>query len=308
MMTDRFLNNLNDIFRRVQKVHDQLTSGHAIQRPSDAPPEATQALSLRSAIQLNDQYLRTIALSKVWLEANESSLTTMTEIVQRARDLAVQGANDTLNDQDRVAMAQEAEQLFQSALAAANTTHTGSYLFGGHKTTSPSLTPGTEPFQHNTATNEVEYFGDDGQMSREIGPGLTINLNVPGTVDGSTSTGYTHRLSSVLTALLTLKDNLSDPTKNTTSDAVAFSIGQIDGALDTVVQLRSEIGAKINRFDFASERLLDNQLQLTTLLSSVADVDTVEAATKFAQEQTVYQAALKSGASAIQPSLLDFLR
>src|ERR1051325_6964045 len=96
MMADKFLNNLNEIFDRLQKVHNQMTSGHKIARPSDDPPGATQALSLRSATQLNDQYLRTIDLSKTWLDASEAALATVTDVIQRARELAVQGANDTL--------------------------------------------------------------------------------------------------------------------------------------------------------------------------------------------------------------------
>lgn len=303
MMAERFLTNINDIFSRLQKVHDQLTTGHAIRRPSDDVPGATQALSIRSAIQLNAQYLRTIDLSKTWLDSNEGALTAISDVVQRARELAVQGSTDTLVDDDRAAMALEADQLAQAAIAAANTTLTGAYLFGGHKTTRPSLgvAPDDEPFTLSGST--VSYHGNAGVMNREIGPGLQIPINVTGVSDITEPSGFSHPLLSVLRALVSFRDNL----KLGTAD-VERSLGELDTALTKVVALRSDSGARVNRFDFTAERLKDAQLQLTGLLSSVEDVDTIEAATNFAQEQTVYQAALKAGAQAIQPSLLDFLR
>jgi flagellar hook-associated protein 3 FlgL len=302
MMTNKFMSNLNDIFSRLQKVHDQMTTGRAIQRPSDNPPGATHALSLRSALQLQSQYLRTIDLSKTWLDTNEAALTTMTDVVQRARELAVQASNDTLNGEDRLALGQEAEQLLQSALAAANGSLTGAYLFGGHKTTAQSLgtSPNNQPFTLVGST--LTYNGDDGEMKREIGPGLEITINITANSAG------VHPLESVLQSLVDFRDNLIDSTTNSSSTLISQNLGQIDTALSDVVNLRAETGAKINRFEFASERLKDIEFRLTALLSTVQDADTVETATLFAKEQTVYQAALKAGASAIQPSLLDFLR
>ena len=284
MMSDQFLADLNDIYGRMAKVHAQLTSGKAIRRPSDDPPGAVQALSLRSTLELNTQYLRTIDFSTIWLDTSESALGTLTDVVQRARELAVQGTNDTLNAQDRAAMGKELEQLVGSAIAAANTSGTAGFLFSGAKST-------TTPFV--LAASTVTYDGDTTTMSREIGPSLQIAINVTG-----------DRLTQTLQTLVDVRDAMNSGS----GSAIGAGIGQLDTSLDQLMQIRAEVGARVNRFGFAGERLLDVQLQLQTLLSQVEDADTVKTATKFAQEQTVFQAALKSGAQAIQPSLLDFLR
>lgn len=284
MMSDKFLTNLSSVFGRLQKVHDQLTSGRRIQRPSDDPPGATKALSLRSALQLNEQYLRTIDLSKSWLDTSEAALSTLTDVVQRSRELAIQGANDTLTAVDRAASAKELDQLVGSALAAANTQQLGSYLFSGTKIT-------TSPF--SLAGSTVTYNGNTGLMQREIGPGLTVPVNVTG-----------DQLTSSLQTLVDLRDAFNTGT----SAAVSAQLDPLDAALNQILKLRADVGARINRFDFTDQRLQDIQLSLTALLSGVQDVDTAETASKFAQEQTAYQAALAAGGKAIQPSLMDFLR
>jgi flagellar hook-associated protein 3 FlgL len=64
----------------------------------------------------------------------------------------------------------------------------------------------------------------------------------------------------------------------------------------------------VNRLDFLSQRLNDVKVNTTGLLSQVKDVDMAQAITNFSMAQTVYQASLKAGAQALQPSLLDYLR
>jgi flagellar hook-associated protein 3 FlgL len=288
MIADTFQANLSEISRRLQKVHEELSSGQRLRRPSDDPPSVIQAVSLRSTIQTNDQYLRTIDLSKTWLESTESALNNLTDVLQRARELAVQGANAALGPAERRALANEVDQLVGGAVAAANTSAGGSYVFAGHAIT-------TQPFTVSGST--VTYNGDNGSMSREIGPNLLISINVTG--DRSDAS-----IKTVIESLITLRDDLN----NNAGSAVSNDVGTIDSALDAVLKLRAETGAKVNRFDFVSQRLQDIKLELTRLLSNTQDVDMAETITRFQLEENVYQSALQAGAKAIQPSLLDFMR
>ena len=288
MIANTFQADLSEIFGRLQKVHEQLSSGRRIRRPSDDPPAVIQAVSLRSALQLNDQFLRTINLSKTWMDTSEGALAVLTNALARARELAVQGANGTLTTADRQNIGKEVDQLLGAAVSATNTSSVGAYIFAGHKTT-------TTPFA--VAASVVTYSGDAGQMSREIGSGLQLAINVTGDVP-------TASLKSVLEALVLLRDDLNAGNQV----AVAADLGTVDTAIETVLRLRAEVGAKINRFDFTEERLQDVQLALTRLLSETQDVDMAETITRFQLEENVYKAALNAGSRAIQPSLLDFMR
>lgn len=284
MMVEALQENLSKNFERLSRTHEEISTGKRLRRPSDDPPATGQALLVRASIQLNDQYLRTISLSRTWLETSEGALSSLSDIMARAKELAVQGANATLGATDRAAIADEVNQLVGAALAAANANTGGAFLFAGHKTT-------TTPFSLTGST--LTYSGDTGQMTREIGQSLSLSVNVTG-----------DRIVSVLEGLITLRDALQTGTPT----EVRTAISDIDDGVDKVLELRAESGSKVNRFEFTEQRLEDTQVTLKALLSETEDVDFTEAISRFTLEESVYKASLSAGGKAIQPSLLDFLR
>ncbi len=284
MLVDTLTANLADTFRRLQKVQDELSSGQRLRRPSDDPPAVAKALTLRSARAVNEQYLRNMDVSISWLNATDSSLSTLGRILLRAKELAVQGASGALGPDDLAAIGQEVDQLLSGALQVANSALGDDHLFAGCQTSTPPLAvPGSS----------VVYSGDTGALRREIGKGTAVAINVTG-----------DRLSPILQALVDLRDHLLAGDHS----SVAADIGAVDAAIEINLQIRAEVGAKVNRFEFAADRLEEIQTSLAGLLSEVQDVDFAEAITRFMLQENVYKAALTAGARAVQPSLLDFIR
>ena len=87
----------------------------------------------------------------------------------RVRDLAVQGANGATPASDRAVIAREIAQLIDSAKSAANAQYAGRYVLSGTSTLTPPVHPPT------TATTATPA-----PISREIGPGVQIAVNVTG--------------------------------------------------------------------------------------------------------------------------------
>src|SRR5437588_6507169 len=96
MLTDTLLHNLARTQARMDQAQNELSSGKRIRHPSDDPQGVGQALTLRSALATGDTYLKTMDTSLSWLNATDSALDTGTQLMQRAREIAVQGSNDTL--------------------------------------------------------------------------------------------------------------------------------------------------------------------------------------------------------------------
>jgi len=112
-----------------------------------------------------------------------------------------------------------------------------------------------------------------------------------------------------------LLDNLRDIAdhlrSNATVDRDALRNGDLKNLsdnLDTLNSARATLGATQARLDSAKSRLADVETTTTQLLSETEDTDLAKAILDLTNQQNVYQAALRSGASIIQPSLLDFLR
>ncbi|MBI3968727.1 MAG: flagellar hook-associated protein FlgL [Chloroflexi bacterium] len=289
MIQDTVITHISLNARRVEELESQLTSGKKISRPSDDPPAVVRALAFEAGITAGEQYLRNMDMSLAWLHATDATLESGTQLLQRARELAVQGASDGQSSQQRDAIAGEIDQILEQMVVIGNSSLRGQRLFAGLKTDANPFTLNAGP------PTTVSYAGDSGQMVREIDSGTTVQINMPGD----------SFLPQVFTALIDLRDDL----RAGNSTAVGSSdLGAIDTAMDRLLEVRSDVGARVNRLENAVERQELIQVRLQELLSKTEDVDMAQAISNFALQENVYKASLAAGAKALQPSLLDYLR
>lgn len=288
MIQDTTLRNIEANQERVSQLQSQITSGSRITKPSDDPTGSSRALSFQESIDATDQYLANIDQATSWVNTTDSALSTVNEVLQRARELAVQAANGTLSSSDRSAIDAEVVQLQQHTLSVAQAKYGTSYLFAGTKTEQSGYV------QAQPSTVAGAYQGNAQNVVREISPGvqMSVNVNAQTTFDP------------VFNALNMLEGGLSSGSQT----AVQSSINALDTATTSVLSARAQVGAKANRLQMLSDRLNTAKVSLAGLLSQVKDTDMAAALTNFSMAQTVYQASLKAGAQALQPSLLDYLR
>jgi len=96
----------------------------------------------------------------------------------------------------------------------------------------------------------------------------------------------------------------------TTADADALrttDLAALDSNQDSLNNARATVGATVNRLTAATSRLSDIEVTTQKVLSDTQDADLAQSILQLTSQQNALQAALKSGASVIQPSLLDFL-
>lgn len=293
MMVQRVLRNITNTAERLTEYHGQLSSGRRLEVPSDDPVGLGTALRLRAGIQEVTRYRANVDDGIGWAESTDAALGHAVDILQRARELAVAGANDTLAQPSRDALAREIDQLLEQLVQVGNTTHNGRYIFAGFQTMSSPFTLQDGPPRRGV------YNGDGGQMYREIGAGVTIYINLPG--DAVFGTGP----NSVFKNLIDLADDLR---AGNTAAVGSGRLGELDVAIDRMLAYRSEVGAKINRLELSRNRLQDAEVNLGRLLSQTEDADMARTIIKLKTEESAYQVGLAAGARIIQPTLLDFLK
>lgn len=91
-------------------------------------------------------------------------------------------------------------------------------------------------------------------------------------------------------------------------DMFGALIGKMDEHINTLLNTRANIGTKINRLDLTINRLDEDKLNFTDLLSKNEDIDFAEVMIKMSSMETVYNASLQASSKIIQPTLLDFIR
>jgi flagellar hook-associated protein 3 FlgL len=294
MMSDTLVGHLGSLQSRIADSSTQLQTGKRINKPSDDPLGAQRALQLSSQSDAIDQYQANAGLAQDFLQTTDTALQSVTTLSQRARDLAVRGASGTLNATDMKALAQEIDSLIDGVKAAGSATSNGLYVMSGTNTT-------TAPYAQGASDT---YQGDTGTIARAIGPGVSIQVNTLGSdvlgngIVSGTSDGK------LLGTLRTISADL----KAGNHTAVGADLLTLDGNLDTVSAATATVGTSLDRIAAASDSLAAAKLQTQALLSTTQDADLTQVTVTLANQQSVYQAALKSGATVIHQSLLDFLR
>lgn len=137
MMTNNSLYNINNNKNSLSKLEQQYSTGKKIQRPSEDPIVAVRALKLRTNLtELNQYYEKNIPDALAWMELTESSLSNINEILTKIHTYSVNGANDTLTEEDRNSLAVNLNQLKDQIYQEGNTNYAGRYVFSGYKTDS----------------------------------------------------------------------------------------------------------------------------------------------------------------------------
>ncbi len=295
MLTDRLLGDLRTSKDRIAEAQQQVSTGRRINRPSDDPAGARAAVVQRADLAGLARQKDAVAEASDWTEATDAALGGLADLLHRARELAVQGANGSYTTSDREKIAAEIDQLAAAAKERANARIGERFLFSGTATT-------TAPY----STASDTYAGDAGAVLREIGPGLTVQVNQLGSqILGS---GQTPGDGLLLDTLRDLSDHLRG---GTPADLAALRGADLQGLqsnLDTVATARSANGATAVRLQSAAMSLDDLAFAGETRLDRIEGADMAQAILALSTRQSAYEAALKSGATVIQPSLMDFLR
>lgn len=288
-VTGRLLQQIQEGRRRLFEVQERTGSGLRINRPSDDPTGAGRAMSIRSTIELTDQFGRAVDVANSDLTVSESTITGLTDVLHRARELAVQAANGAIGFPERQHIAAEVRQLIDQTIALGNTRYAGRYIFAGHKTN-------TQPFVPDVPGNPtvVAYAGDTGLVQREVSRGELVPTNITGD----------RVFPQVFATLIAFRDHL----QSNNVPLVAADGDLIAARLESALELRSEIGAKSRRVEVAEGRLGQEETVLRNLLSVEEDADLTESIVQLQSRETQLQAALGAAGRALNLSLLEFLR
>lgn len=291
MLNTQLLRNLNNNLNRMDNLQNQLATGKRINKPSDDPVGISFSMRYRSELSSNDQYQKNVDSVTSWLDYTDTTLNQAGSVLQRARELAVQGATGTNSDDSYKAMEIEVGQLFDQMINIGNSQFNGKYVFNGQLTD-------VKPFPDSE--NAMNASTDTGQISLEIGQGVRLAVNKTATEVFGQS-GMSNNMFQVLKSL---QEGLAAGDK----DKISKALEGIDQRMSNFLEVRADVGAKTNRIELAQNRLGDINLNLQTLQAKVEDADMAQVITNLKMDENVYQSSLSAGSKLIQPTLLDFLR
>ncbi|MEH7155114.1 flagellar hook-associated protein FlgL [Neobacillus drentensis] len=288
ILNQNLLFNLQRTNKTMDQLQEQVSSGRKISKPSDNPVTAVRGMFYRSSLNEIDQYKRNADDGLAWMTVTDESLDEVTSVLQRVRELTIQGTNGTNSDTDRNAIANEINQLKEHLGEIANAQIGGKYIFAGTDVKTPPYDTASKQFS-NTNNDKLELV---------VGQTNTIQINVEGT-----SVFNNDEAGGVFKVLGDIVADFRSPNSSSTDH-----LTQLDSQMDNLLRERSELGARMNRMELSMSRIEGLEVSTTRLLSNEEDVDMAEVITNLKTQENVQRAALSVGARIIQPSLVDFLR
>lgn len=149
---------------RVNKTQMQLSSGQKVLTPADDPIAAARMSDLQESIDQTAQYRNNITSARARLNIEEGSLQSAENVLFRAKELTIQALNAPLNDNDKLSIKYEIDQLLDNLVGIANTKNAnGEYIFSGDLSNVP-------PFAWNGDANAYVYQGGVNQRTLAIAP------------------------------------------------------------------------------------------------------------------------------------------
>ena len=300
---------------RMNNLQKENSSMKRINTPSDDPVGNAKVMSIRNDQLDNEQFARNANLAKTFLNFTDSSLEEITNLVVRAKELALGQANSAANGPDsRLMVAEELKNIMSQVSGISNRKLGDRYIFAGYKTNA-------QPFDM-----EGKYSGDDGNILVEVQKDVFVGLNLPGkeifvgpaqapapgrdpssVAEKGLELAKDQRLQSTEDIFRTL-ESLRVGLVTNDIDAIRSTLEPLDKIRERVITSRAQVGSRMLGIDTALANMEKKNVFNAELQSTIEDADMIQVVSDMAREESVLKASLQASNKLVQPTLLEFLR
>lgn len=243
---------LSTLRSKYQQTALEATTGQRVNAPSDDPVAAAEAARVRASLAQAQGNQRTVDLVKGDVEMSEGALEQAGNLFQRAREIAMSGANGANGPDQRQALAIEANQLVSQFIEIINAKGSQGYLFAGTR--------------WNVAAFDTDgtFQGNDGQHLVQTGAGEPIPVNVSG-AQAFTASGGRDVIEDLRDLVQSLRDN--------DIDGVRATLDGLQLSHDQIARERSHAGLILNRLQLSESILSQADLDLSRRETDVVSAD-----------------------------------
>lgn len=327
ILTNNYLNDLQTNLRQMSTLQNQLSSGTTINRASDNVSAATKIMKLNTELSINTQHKTNISDASNWLDTTDTALSEAGNVLSRIRELMVKAGNGTYSENEISSIKEEVVSAVQQLGQVLNTSFEGNHIFGGTKSDSKTVVvdddgnmsyadvDGNAITDTTTGDGKTYYDQISSDLKTEISQGVTVtyNVNAADLLEFKDDGLGNLNAMSVFSDIISNLNIASSSTATEEEKAAAISelngdnLKQIDAVIDNFLTARSKVGTMQNRMDSASTTNEDQAYNMTSVLSSVQDIDVAEKTVEYSSAQTIYKAALQVSSSVLTQTIMDYI-
>jgi flagellar hook-associated protein 3 FlgL len=308
------------------RIEDLQLKGSTLKRvtkPSDDPIGNVELLSIRSQNIDANQYTRNLNFAQTQLSYTENVLEEMTDLLNKAKELAIGQASSIYSPEIREGVSKEIHQIRNQMLSLSNKRMGNRYIFAGQSIL-------TRPFDL-----DGKYKGDTNKINIEINKDVYVPININGrelffssdkkpaersdvdlkapdihidpqieVMRKPASTEAQEVPASIFDELRALENAML--TDN--PQIIQGLLERIDTSTDRLVAFRTQIGALTNTISNAETNIEKTKLLNEAHKSKIEDADVTELFGDLQKQQNVLKATYNASGKLMNQSLMDFLR
>lgn len=279
---------MQNLSAQTDKLYEQVSTGKKLLVPSDDAVGYQRLQLITRANADGVQDASNVKLAQSVLQQAGTAMTQITDALQRAQELVIQGKTGTNSASAQAAIATELEGILQSVVGLANGKDArGVPLFGGQDDAA-AVTLGA---------GGALSFAQGKAGSMPIGDGQSVEANVnAGTFLASDKGDLGSALTEIIAAL-----RAGEEIPAGASDA-------LNAVADQTTAMQASLGARAARVDIQAAQIKDAADDREITRSGIEDVDPTEAITALQKTMTILQATQASFSKLSSLSLFDYLR
>ncbi|MFP2237674.1 flagellar hook-associated protein FlgL [Pseudescherichia vulneris] len=279
------------------KYGEQMSTGLRVNRPSDDPISASQAVVLSQAQSQTAQFASARSFATQRISQEENTLSSVTSAIQAAQEKIVYAGNGTLSDDDRSSLATDLQGIRDQLMNLANSQDgNGRYMFAGYKTSTAPFDASTGTYAGGASNVEQQVDSSRTMVIGHTGDKIfdTITNNAVKEPDGKPS--ETNLFTMLDTAIAALKTPVAgdDAAQETAQAAIDKTNRGLRNSLNNVLSVRAEVGTQLNELDKLDALGDDRKLSQTQQMSDLVNVDWNSTISNYTMQQAALQASYKA--------------
>jgi len=294
IIANQLITGINSDQAQQATLEEELSSGDAINQPSDNPAGAAYLLQLNGSVARAQQYASNASDGSGWLTLGNSTMNQILSSLQQVQQtvLSASGANLSNEPGAMQSLAAQVTAAQKELINLANTTYGGQAIFAGTGNVSQAF------------DQSGNYVGGGSAPTRTVAPGLQVPISVTGSqIFGSGASGLlgsTGILAQIASDLQT--GSTASLTNLQGADAQALST-----AITQVTTVAAQMGSAYQSMQTFAQQAANTQQTLESQISSIDSTNVAQTSTELTQAQNSYQSALWATSQLSQDSLVQFL-
>ena len=335
MMMDKFQNSLSDSLERIDDTASQISTEKKFTDGWTDPVAAVKAIRAQHSLDTVDIYSTSCQEMNSLMTSSETATRTVNSIMTGVNELLVSAANGTNSTSSDSSNAIALGSYQRELLGTLNSSFNGRYIYGGSTTGKAPFKAGTTAEDGAANNGKLMYYDqktdayiavsgasginvsnkDSYNLTMPVDLGMGAKLSGGAAVNGSVFEGATSALD-----FLCVKDKNGNYTNvydelGTAVTTLQSGSTAVDTCMDvasttqtSVLNVTAQIGEKSNMLTFLGSQYTNDDENITERIANLVDTDVTLAYINYQKDQSVYNACLNIGSSALQKSLVDFLK